>query len=107
MLKKNRFPEPDTGTALPLCNLDLDQRYDVYAGWAVRERVYQNVKINCIRVFEKITNLTSSGLLELEDADGIKVMVPASHVSMITAAGVEPKYKLTDLSPEQETWKDT
>ena len=106
MIWKRRYPKPDPGIALPLCNLDLDQRYDVYTGWSGRARLYKNVKINGLRVFQKITGFTSSGLIELEDVDGDKVMILASLVSMVTEAGVEPKCKLPDSSPEQDTRKD-
>jgi hypothetical protein len=74
----------DLANRIPLAQIDMHKRYDVYCTVPGEERLYENVRFVGIRTFDRITEFSSgfvSGFLEIETADGARLPTRASASS--------------------------
>ena len=95
--KSQKQCEPSVRTCVPVRPFDVTRSYDIYCSPLCEQRLYENVKVICIRTFDKITKFSSGaigGLLEIEAADGTRMLIPQHGIQMICAPGAQPKYKV-------------
>lgn len=87
--------QPDAG-AIPVAQIDLSKRYDLYFHSHGEDRLYENVKILGIRTFESKKpsyGLSSiGGFLEVEASNGGRMMIPHLRLQMICEHGSKPAY---------------
>jgi hypothetical protein len=86
-----------SGNPLPVAQVDTAKRYDVYCALAGEERVYEDVRFVGVRTFDRVSDYTPSfinGFLEIETADGARVLIPNFGIQMICEHGVPPAYKV-------------
>ena len=101
----------DTGNTVPVTPFDITKRYDIYYSLVHEERLYENVKVTGIRTFDRVTRFSSGaigGLLEIEAANGARMMIPQFGIKMICEHGAQPTYKvLSRLRPpdDGDSWK--
>jgi len=91
-------PPPEPEGALPVEIIDLAKRYDIYCSIPSEERLYADVRVVSIRTFEKkkhdfATSLIG-GYLEIETANGARMMIPHIRIYMICEHGSQPEYTL-------------
>jgi hypothetical protein len=95
-LLKNSKQDPSE-SPVPVIPFDVTRRYDIYCSLVTEQRLYQNVKLTGIRTFDKITHFSSGalgGLLEIEAADGTRMLIPQHGIQMICEHGAQPKYRV-------------
>jgi len=104
------FKAPDikpTDSPIPIAPIDLSKRYDIYIGFGVEDRLYEDVKITGIRTFERITEFSGvgGGYLEIEARNGARIMIPHLHIQVLCEHGVQPAYRLLRRWQPPETGK--
>ena len=104
--------EQPSESPIPITHFELERRYDLYCSLATEQRLYQNVKLVGIRTFDRISQHSSGalgGLLEIEAANGTRMMIPQFGIQMICEHGAEPTYKLCGVGyhPAKETHGET
>src|SRR5262245_36328735 len=80
---------------VPVRQIDLMKRYDVYYSHMGEDRIYENVRFIGIRTFEPIGGFSAgvvSGYLEIEAANGTQFMIPNFSIQLICEHGVHPTY---------------
>jgi hypothetical protein len=91
-------PTPDgaPGDSIPLLPIDRGKRYDVYCSVAGEERVYEDVRFVALRQFEPVTRYSSGfgSYLEIEFANGARVLIPSFGIQILCERGVEPAYRV-------------
>jgi hypothetical protein len=88
-------PRPEPASQIPVAPLDLSKRYDVYCSVAGEERLYEDGRFLGIRTFDPITELTTgvvSGYLEIETADGARLLIPQFGIELLCEHGTEPVF---------------
>jgi hypothetical protein len=81
---------------LPITQLDLSLRYDIYASDINEDRVYENVRINGMKTLDKADETTGfyvEGWLEIETDDGVRMLIRPIQIDHMCEAGVIPKYR--------------
>jgi hypothetical protein len=95
---KDKQNEPsETASSVPVVPFDVSRRYDIYCSPIGETRVYENVKVTGIRTFDRITQFSSGalgGLLEIEAANGTRMLIPQHGIQMICEHGAEPSYRV-------------
>src|SRR3989442_71794 len=97
---------PDAESPVPVTPFDVTRRYDIYCSLIGEQRIYENVRLAGIRTFDKITQFSSGalgGLLEIEAANGTRMLIPQHGIQMICEAGAHPSYKVVGrwLPPDE------
>ena len=80
----SRPPEPprrqmESTNGIPILQIDLSKRYDVYCSTAGDERLYEDVKFVCMRTFVPTLGPHPhmiTDFLEIESADGSRSLIP-------------------------------
>lgn len=87
--------EPDP---IPVEIFDLSKRYDIYCSIPSEDRLYEDVKIVGIRTFQKRKNDFGSsligGYIEIEAANGVRMMIQHVRINMICEHGSQPVFKV-------------
>ena len=93
-----KTPKEDSSqNPIPVIHFDAERRYDIYCWLVSEQRLYENVKVTGIRTFDKITQFSSGaigGLLEIEAANGTRMMIPQHGIQMICEHGTQLTYKV-------------
>ena len=89
-------PAPEPTTLIPVSQIDLSKRYDVYYLASNEERVYENIKFVGMRTFDRVTEppFVLSGYLEIETADGARMMLPTFGIQLLCEHGTKTAYKV-------------
>jgi hypothetical protein len=89
-------PAPGPGNHIPITQIDLSRRYDVYFVVSSEERLYENVRFIGIRTFERLTEYSVGigGFLEVEVADGTRILIPHYGIQLMCEHGAKPVYKI-------------
>ena len=92
---------------IPISQVDLSKRYDVYCTNLGHDRLYENVRFVGIRTFDRITEFSSgyvSGFLEIEAVDGSRWLIPNFGIRLICEHGTQPVYKVLRHRRESRGW---
>lgn len=95
-------PPPVPAARIPVSQIDLNKRYDVYCCLSKEERLYENVRFLGIRTFDRIGEFSSGligGFLEIEAANGSTILLPNFGIQMICEHGTKPTYRVMKRSP--------
>jgi len=96
--RKENSPEGHVaGSPIPISAIDLSKRYDLYCHSFEGDVVYEDARILGIRHFEQKKQFASAligGYLELEFADGTRVLVSHHRIHMMCEHGSQPKYRV-------------
>jgi len=101
-----------SGNAVPVTPFDITRRYDIYCDVVHEQRLYANVRVVGMRTFDTPTRFSSGAigaLLEIEAANGARMMIPQFGIKMICEHGTEPTFKvLSRLRPpgDGDSWKN-
>jgi hypothetical protein len=92
-------PKPPAASAdlIPIMHIDLTKRYDVYCTVTGEERLYENVRFIAIRTFERQSEYSSGligGYLEIETADGAKMLIPSYGIQLLCEHGMQPAFRV-------------
>jgi hypothetical protein len=90
-------PPADSPDLIPITHIDLTKRYDVYCTVTGEERLYENVKFVAIRTFERQSAYSSGligGYLEIEAADGAKMLIPSYGIQLLCEHGTQPAFRV-------------
>ncbi len=90
-------PSLPLASHIPVSQVDLSKRYDVYSMEANHDRLYENVRFVGIRTFDRITEYSSGfvhGFLEIEAANGCRALIPSYSIRTICEHGVQPFFKI-------------
>jgi len=82
---------------IPVAPIDLSKRYDIYWSHGLEDRIYEDVRFVGIRTFSSETRFGSAligGYIEIEAAEGTRMMIPHMHIQMLCEHGAQPKYKV-------------
>src|SRR5581483_6129857 len=88
---------PGAANSIPVSQVDLGKRYDVYCADAGYDRLYEDVRFVGIRTFDRVTEHTPGligGFLELEAADGSRCLIPSFGIRLICEHGTRPAFKV-------------
>ena len=90
--------------SIPVAQFDISQRYDIYCTLGLEQRLYEGVRIMGVRTFDKITDFSGvfGGLLELEAANGARMMIPQHGIQMICPTGSQPIFRVLRAFPPPE-----
>jgi hypothetical protein len=96
---RRKLPSLSVGATnqIPIAQVDLSKRYDVYCSDINHDRLYENVRFIGIRTFERITEWSSGligGFLEIEVVDGSRWLIPSHVIRLICEHGAQPVYKV-------------
>ena len=97
--RRPRDPEgaPGPGSAIPVAQVDLNKRYDVYCAVSGEERLYEDVRFVGIRTFDRQTEYSSGlvgGFLEIEARDGSRLLIPSFGIQLLCEHGTRPAFKV-------------
>ena len=84
-------------SSIPVQQFDLNARYDVYCSESSHDVLYENMRILGIRTFDAISEFGSgftSGFLELETVDGVRMMVSQFRIQLICEPGKHPPFRV-------------
>jgi len=101
----------DGASPVPVAPFDVSRRYDIYCSPIGDTRVYENVRLTGIRTFDRITQFSSGalgGLLEIEAANGTRLLIPQHGIQMICEHGAQPVYRvLSRWTPpdDDDSWR--
>jgi hypothetical protein len=98
----NSRPKPPSLPArppseIPIAQVDLSKRYDVYCTEINYDRLYENVRFVCIRTFDRVDKFSSGligGFLEIEAVDGSRTLIPSFGIRLICEHGTQPSFKV-------------
>ncbi len=115
-LFKSAKPEgitaPKIESAIPVSQIDLASRYDIYCSFMGEERLYEGVKITGIRTLDRISDFGSAligGFVEIEASNGARMMIPCHMIQMLCDHGMKPAYRvLRSWVPpgDGDSWKN-
>jgi hypothetical protein len=76
--------------------IDLSKRYDIYCWFVDESRVYEDVRITGMRTLsqEPMAIGALDEYIEIEAADGTRVMMPRFHIHMLCEHGLQPSYRV-------------
>jgi hypothetical protein len=90
--------------SIPVAQFDLSSRYDIYCTLATEERLYEGVRILGVRTFDQVREYGAiGGFLELEVADGARLMIPQHGIQMICPTGSRPVFRVLRSFAPPET----
>ena len=106
----------DAAPAIPVVPFDISRQYDIYCSLLGEERLYESVRLTGIRTLDKATEFSSGalgGFLEIEGANGARMLIPQHSIQMMCEHGTQPVYRvLTNWRPphnngddDGESWK--
>src|SRR5262245_35541697 len=90
-------PRSESVDQIPITNIDLTKRYDIYCSVMGEERLYENMRFVAVRTFERRTEYSSGlidGYLEIEAADGSKLLIPSYGIQLLCEHGTRPAFKV-------------
>jgi len=79
---------------IPISQIDLSKRYDVYCSDVGHDRLYENVRFVGKRTFDRITEFSFSGFLEIEAVDGSRWLIPNFGIRLMCEHGAQPVFKV-------------
>lgn len=82
---------------IPINQVDLTKRYDVYCFCSGHDRLYEDVRFVGIRTFDRISEFSSglvSGYLEIEAIGGSRFLIPTFSIQLICEHGLQPGFKV-------------
>lgn len=81
---------------IPITDLDLTIRYDIYCSDGYNDRLYSNVSINGYKTLSRNSDYPSAfeEFLELETKTGTRMLIRTMAIDTMCEAGVEPIYRL-------------
>jgi hypothetical protein len=88
---------PEPADRIPISQIDLTKRYDVYCSDLGHDRLYENVRFVGIRTFDRITEFSSGligGFLEIEAVDGSRWLIPNFGIRLMCEHGAQPVFKV-------------
>jgi hypothetical protein len=88
--------QPQREEQIPIAQVDLSKRYDVYCFVGYEDRLYRNIRFVCIRTFEKMPSHASFPLcayFEIEAVDGARMLISTYNIQLICEHGVEPVFE--------------
>jgi hypothetical protein len=88
-------PPAELASEVPISQIDLSKRYDVYYYVWHEERLYEGVRFLGIRTFDRLSEFSSGlagGFLEVAVADGSRMLLPTFGIQMICEHGTQPVY---------------
>ena len=100
LFNSRRLSPPAAGTGppatIPLSQIDLTKRYDVYTSVSGEERLYEDVLFLGLRTFERISEYSSGlgGYVEIETRDGSRLLIPYYGIQLLCEHGTRPAYKV-------------
>ncbi len=109
--KEKQSEPPVAASPVPVTPFDLSRRYDIYCSPIGDTRVYENVRLTGIRTFDRVTQFSSGalgGLLEIEAANGTRMLIPQHGIQMICEHGTQPTFRvLSRWAPpdEGDSWR--
>src|SRR5262249_20457985 len=94
-----KAPQPhlEPANQIPINQIDLSKRYDVYCFEREHDRLYEDVRFVGIRTFDRISEYSSGligGYLEIEAVDGSRFLIPAFGIQLICEHGMQPVFKV-------------
>src|SRR5262245_14650528 len=97
--KDPKAPLPASGVAnvIPIAQIDLSKRYDVYCSEMNHDRLYEDVRFVGIRTFDRITEFNSglvSGFLEIEAVGGARWLIPTFGIRLMCEHGTKPIFRI-------------
>lgn len=99
-------PPPRMPGSLPVANVDLNKRYDIYCTVAYEERVYENVRIVGARTYEQLFENAAglyAGYLEIETLGGATMLIMHNTIQVICEHGTKPEF--TVLKTWAPSWQ--
>src|SRR5947209_5208189 len=90
-------PHQEPASTIPVNQVDLSKRYDVYCSCYNHDRVYENVRFLGIRTFDPITEFSVglvSGYLEIETPAGARLLIPNYGIQLLCEHGIQPAFKI-------------
>lgn len=90
-------PQQEPSNQIPIAQVDLSKRYDVYCSGMDHDRLYEDVRFIGIRTFDRISEFSSgliSGYLEIEASNGSRMLIPSFGIQMICEHGTQPEFKV-------------
>jgi hypothetical protein len=96
---RQKLPSPALGAAnqIPIAQIDLSKRYDVYCTEINHDRVYEDIRFVGIRTFDRINDFSSGmigGFLEIEAVDGSRWLIPNFGIQLICEHGTQPVFRV-------------
>ncbi len=88
---------PVTESQIPIAQIDLSKRYDIYCADAIHDQLYENVRFVGIRTFDRVSEYSSGllgGFLELEAVDGSRWLIPSFGIQLICEHGAQPMFSV-------------
>ncbi len=103
-----RRPEPTVVSAplpnsLPVSQVDLTKRYDVYIMMAHEERVFENVRVLGIRKFDGYPGYgigMPGTYLEVEAEDGTVLLLAAGGIQILCEHGSKANFRVLRRWPD-------
>src|SRR5262249_16662961 len=90
-------PQPEATSQIPITQVDLSKRYDIYCADINHDRVYEDVRFVGIRTFERTSEFSSGlvdGFLEIEAVNGSRWLIPNFGIGLICEHGTEPVFRV-------------
>ncbi len=84
-------------TGIPVAQVDLGKRYDVYYEAANEERLYEDVRFLGVRTFDRLNEYSSGlvcGYLEVETAEGSRLLLRSYGIHLICEHGTRPVFQV-------------
>ena len=97
--------EPANG--IPILQVDLSKRYDVYCAARGHDRLYEDVRFVCMRTFDRITesmHYMMCDFLEIESADGTRSFLPKFGIQLVCEHGAQPAFKVLRRRHDSSDW---
>ena len=96
---RQKLPSSRAGAAnqIPIAQVDLSKRYDVYCTDFNHDRLYEDVRFDGIRTFDRISEFSSGlvgGFLEIEAVDGSRWLIPNFGIRLICEHGTQPVFRV-------------
>jgi hypothetical protein len=92
--KSEPAPPPRTESPILISQIDLSKRYDIYCTQGNEDRVYEDVRLVGIRSLEPPRDYMSGSFVELEAADGSRILISQYGIQMICEHGTQPKFRV-------------
>jgi hypothetical protein len=82
---------------MPIAQVDLSKRYDVYCYEGNHEVLYENIRFLGIRTLDRITEFSSGlvgGFLEIEAVDGSRCLIQNLGIRLFCEHGTQPLFRV-------------
>lgn len=96
----------EPASQIPVAQIDLSKRYDVYCTDVGCDRLYENVSFVGIRTINRVKDSYSfvDGFLEIESADGSRCLIPRYGIQLICEHGTQPPFKVLRRRRDRRAW---